>query len=155
MKKSLRIVPPGTNIYNTFLILAGAALVFIVVFSSGFTTDFIDHVEAADLVPMPSFSELAAGRMSGFWIYAAVCAALAARFILSFRGESHSIYTLKRSKKRSIILRMSFTVPVLALIAGLLLCLLMLLYYRRFYVYYFPAGAAMPPVELDFWRALL
>ncbi|MBR3301194.1 MAG: hypothetical protein IKI73_00820 [Firmicutes bacterium] len=145
--------PPGIDIGVMIGLLFLIALIFILIVLSNTVKE---SIWTTPLDAARPYSELLEGKLFGFWVYAAACAALAAANYRSFSSQSRSLYVMKRAGSAFEMHRMCLTVPLIGLIAGLLLTYLIVAAYKAEYIrifqqYNIPAGYS----DFNFWRALI
>ena len=167
MKRILsELAPPGVRLRRELSFYALAWLLFVLILSAGYLSALQSALRALYryegyarvLIPgakLPPLSALLDRRFSGFWGYAVFSSGMALAHRLSFSRDSKSIYLMKRVKSAWELPVRCAALPLLALLAGLLLCLALLGVYTLLYFRAAPAGTLPPQTSFSIWRVFL
>lgn len=153
MRKKMAWNPPDIPAYRIIIELVVSIFLFVLILCSVQANNALERYVMMDGVSA-TLMDVIGGAFAGFWLHAAVCAALAIRNYKSFYTNSRSIYLMKRTGSRSEIHFMSLSLPVIGLIAGFILAVLMMLGCRGRCIEMDNFGD-MQNCILDIWRALI
>ena len=106
--------PPNIGPDSTAMMLALSILVFVIIVcavSAG--KAFEIYSMTFDSFPRQTLMDVIGGTFGGFWVHAAVCAALIIRNYRSFYAPSSSVYLMKRIEKTYQMIYARWTSPKL------------------------------------------
>jgi hypothetical protein len=166
MKRIEKYAPPGADVRRELIYYAVFGFIFIICFSIGFVFTYFstldslymyDHgrrvlIEGAEMEDINSLLRL---KFAGFWGFAASCAVMAIAHYISFTNETRSIYVMKRLPDAKKLHMYCLTLPVLALLAGIVLTALLMHLYTQIYFHFTPAECMPEFSGLDIWGMLL
>ncbi len=147
--------PPNIGPDSTAMMLALSILVFVIIVcavSAG--KAFEIYSMTFDSFPRQTLMDVIGGTFGGFWVHAAVCAALIIRNYRSFYAPSSSVYLMKRIEKTYQMHLMSLSMPLTGLAAGFIIAVVMMLICRAKYMDLGWYGS-LENCTLDIWRALI